>query len=171
MVSFVFTGGNDENRAEEEKNASKDFGLEVEKIYSYTDSRLPDAWYDIKKILLNIRDAIGSDTIGMIICPSLNDRHQDHRTIAENVWRVFRNHLILEYEIPKYEGDLAQPNFYVKLTESQAVNKAEFIIKNYQSRSCHHWWSVETFLSLMRIRGIEANTEFAEAFFARKIIL
>jgi LmbE family N-acetylglucosaminyl deacetylase len=171
LVSIVFSGGNNEKRTEEEKNASKDFGLEVNNIFSFTDTRLPDVWYEIKNILFDIGNMLGFDNIGMVVCPNIHDLHQDHRTIAENVWHVFRNHFIVEYEIQKYEGGLIQPNFYVKLTEDQAIKKAKLIMKNYPSRSCHHWFNIETFLSLMRIRGIEANTKFAEGFTVRKIIV
>lgn len=167
----VFSGGNNPIREEEERNASLAFGIRHATFHSYPDSLLPNYWHEIKKDLLMLRDEIGIGHIGIVLCPRLDDRHQDHRVVTENVWRVFRDHLILEYEIHSYEGDLGQPNIYVELTEAQANEKADLLVKCYPSRACHRWWNRENFLALMRLRGVEANVAYAEGLIARKMLV
>ena len=171
MRQVVFCGGDDPVRKNEQLLASREFGMEQTTIHAYPDSLLPNHWQEVKNDLLSLRDEIGSDRISMVICPRLEDRHQDHRVVAENVWRVFRNHLILEYEIPKYEGDLGRPNLYVELTQEQALEKVDLLLRCYESRSEHSWWRRDTLLALMRLRAVEANTEWAEALTARKMLL
>jgi LmbE family N-acetylglucosaminyl deacetylase len=170
-IAMVFSGGNDSLRAAEERVAMAWLGVQLRQLYDFTDSRLPDYWFDIKQEMLSLRDEIGEQRIGLILCPRLEDRHQDHRVIAENVWRVFRHHLIMEYEIAKYEADLGHPNIYVNLDNGEAQAKVELLLDTYPSRRCHHWWSAEAFYSLMRLRGIESNCTFAEGLYARKMTL
>lgn len=107
----------------------------------------------------------------LIVAPARHDMHQDHRTVAELTWNTFRDHLILEYEIPKYEGDLLPPNVYVRLDEETAARKVETIVRCFPSQRARRWFEAETFLALMRLRGVEANTRYAEAFHARKVLL
>ena len=99
-----------------------------------------------------------------------DDRHQDHRLLSDLTWNTFRDHLILEYEIPKYDGDLGQPNFFVPLSESVCSAKVRNIVENFRSQKENQWFDEETFLAILRIRGMEANspTRFAEAFYCRK---
>jgi len=101
------------------------------------------------------------------------DRHQDHRLICDLTWNTFRNHLILEYEIPKYDGDLGHPNFFVPLRESLCRRKLKLLHDGFPSQHDNHWFTNETFLSILRIRGIEANApeKYAEAFHCRKIVI
>jgi LmbE family N-acetylglucosaminyl deacetylase len=101
-----------------------------------------------------------------------HDLHQDHRIICELTWNTFRNHLILEYEIPKYDGDLGHPNFFVLLTQDQANEKAEAIMSFFGSQKNKQWFDQEAFLSLMRIRGLEcaSKTRYAEGFYVRKLV-
>lgn len=101
------------------------------------------------------------------------DRHQDHRVISELTWNTFRNHLILEYEIPKYDGGLGTPNVYVPATKIRAERKSENLLKCFESQRQRSWFSKSTFDSLMRMRAIECNapSEYAEAFYARKVLL
>ena len=98
-----------------------------------------------------------------------DDRHQDHRTISDLTWNTFRNHLVLEYEIPKYDGDLGCPNFFVKLDQRLAQQKADNLGRFFRTQSNKHWFTPDTFLALMRLRGIECCAEYAEAFYCRKI--
>jgi len=102
-----------------------------------------------------------------------NDLHQDHRLIAELTWNTFRNHLILEYEIPKFDGDLGNPNFFVRLNESFVGRKMNYILNCFQTQKSKHWFSEDTFRALLRLRGIESASpeKYAEAFYCRKIIL
>ena len=102
-----------------------------------------------------------------------DDRHQDHRTISDLTWNTFRSHLILEYEIPKYDGDLGIPNVFIKLEEKLCLRKVGHLCRFFRTQSNKHWFSEDTFLALMRLRGIEcaSETKYAEAFHGRKLIL
>jgi LmbE family N-acetylglucosaminyl deacetylase len=101
------------------------------------------------------------------------DQHQDHRTISELTWNTFRNHLILEYEIPKYDGDIGNPNFFVPLEYSICNNKIVNILSSFKSQREKHWFTEELLLSILRIRGMESAspTNYAEAFYCRKILM
>ncbi len=101
------------------------------------------------------------------------DAHQDHRLISELTWNTFRNHLILEYEIPKYDGDLGRPNFFVPLEQDTYETKVRYLMDSFQSQRSKRWFQPETFLSLMRLRGMECNAAsgYAEAFYCRKIVM
>jgi LmbE family N-acetylglucosaminyl deacetylase len=102
-----------------------------------------------------------------------HDLHQDHRFLCELTWNTFRDHLILEYEIPKYDGDLDHPNFFVPLDSALVEKKIEAIVECFPSQRSKQWFDRETFYALMRIRGLEcaSNTRYAEAFYVRKSIL
>jgi LmbE family N-acetylglucosaminyl deacetylase len=101
------------------------------------------------------------------------DAHQDHRLIAELTWNTFRNHLILEYEIPKYDGDMGQPNLFVPLEQHLYKRKVQSILECFPSQHARQWFQEETFLALMRLRGMECNAAsgYAEAFYCRKCTL
>ena len=101
------------------------------------------------------------------------DAHQDHRAVADLTWNTFRDHLILEYEIPKYDGDLGRPNVFVGLDERIALEKTRAILEGFPSQKSRYWFTEDTFLALLRIRGIEARAPdgYAEAFHARKLII
>lgn len=109
----------------------------------------------------------------VIFTHRLEDRHQDHRLIAELTWNTFRDHLILEYEIPKYEGDLGQPNLYVPLDAGIATRKLEMLMNCFPSQRSRAWFRKELFEAQLQLRGIECNAPSgrAEAFHARKTIL
>jgi LmbE family N-acetylglucosaminyl deacetylase len=101
------------------------------------------------------------------------DRHQDHRTVSDLTWNTFRNHLILEYEIPKYDGDLGQPNVFVELTGEVLDRKVSLLAEGFPSQRVKPWFSAETFRGLARLRGIEApgGAAYGEGFVARKLRL
>jgi len=101
------------------------------------------------------------------------DAHQDHRLIAELAWNTFRDHLIMEYEIPKYDGDLGQPNLFVPLEKETYQQKVKCLIDGFPSQRSKRWFEQETFLALMRLRGMEcvAPSGYAEAFYCRKLVL
>ena len=109
----------------------------------------------------------------LILCPARLDAHQDHRTVAELVWNTFRDHLVLEYEIPKYDGDLGNPGFFVPLSRDLCRKKIALLRKAFRSQTRRRWFRDDTFWSLLRLRGIESNASsgFAEAFYCRKAIL
>ena len=109
----------------------------------------------------------------LVLTHRLEDRHQDHRLVAELTWNTFRGHLILEYEIPKYEGDLGQPNLFVPLEAGHCQRKIELLHKCFPSQAGRSWFSDDTFWATLRLRGIECNApgRYAEAFQARKLVL
>jgi len=102
-----------------------------------------------------------------------DDRHQDHRVLSDLAWNTFRSHMILEYEVPKYDGDLGIPNAFVPLEEELARKKVTLLCEAFQTQANRHWFSEDTFLGLMRLRGMEcaSPTRYAEAFHCRKLTL
>lgn len=119
------------------------------------------------------------DGLGSLLRPDLifthhrDDLHQDHRTVSELTWNTFRDHLILEYEVPKYDGDLSRPNVFVELDLRASQEKAQAILECFPSQADKHWFSEETIMAMLRIRGIEAKSPggYAEGFHARKLVL
>ena len=97
-----------------------------------------------------------------------HDRHQDHRVLSDLAWNTFRNHLILEYEIPKYDGDIGNPNCFVRLDEELCRKKVSALCRFFQTQSNKHWFEEETFMGLLRLRGMECAARYAEAFYTRK---
>ena len=110
---------------------------------------------------------------GLILTHSRHDLHQDHRLVCELTWNTFRNHMILEYEIPKYDGDLGSPNFFVPIPRQQCDAKVEYLLECFKSQRDKRWFTRDTFMALMRLRGVECNaaSNYAEAFYCRKAIL
>ncbi len=101
------------------------------------------------------------------------DRHQDHRVLAELAWSTFRDHVILEYEVPKYDGDLGLPNVFVPLEHGIAERKVRTLLRSFPSQADRHWFTEDTFMALMRVRGVECASPsgFAEAFHSRKLVV
>jgi LmbE family N-acetylglucosaminyl deacetylase len=119
-------------------------------------------------------DAIGARLRpDLVIGPRLEDRHQDHRTVAELAWQTFRGSFIVEYEIPKFEGDLGNPNLYVPLSAATLDRKIDHLMAAFPSQLERSWYTADTFRGLARIRGIEAAADsgFAEGFTARKVVI
>jgi LmbE family N-acetylglucosaminyl deacetylase len=109
----------------------------------------------------------------IILTHARDDAHQDHREVCRHTWNTFRDHMILEYEIPKWDGDLGQPNFYQPLAASLLERKIDLLVKHFGTQRSKHWFDDETFRGLARLRGMEcrAPERYAEAFFARKVLL
>jgi len=107
----------------------------------------------------------------VILTHAREDAHQDHRLVCELTWNTFRDQLILEYEIPKWDGDLGQPNLYVGLGEETLSRKIELLHRHFGSQRSKAWFDEETFRGLARLRGMECRQRYAEAFFARKLLL
>ena len=107
----------------------------------------------------------------VVLCHQRNDAHQDHRMVCELAWNTFRDHLILEYEIPKWDGDLGQPNIYVPHSEDVLAKKIALLHKHFGTQRSKAWFDDETFRGLARLRGVECRERYAEAFFARKLLL
>jgi len=125
---------------------------------------------EIKEYFRQLRKEFEPD---LILTHYRHDLHQDHRTVSELTWNTYRNHTILEYEIPKYDGDLGKPNVFVCPSEDLCKKKVRHIMDSFTSQKDKGWFTEETFLSIMRLRGIESNAPnaYAEAFYGRKIIL
>src|SRR5271154_3132597 len=125
-------------------------------------AELKEAFEDLKPISPDI-----------IFTHTRQDAHQDHRLIAELTWNTFRDHLILEYEIPKYDGDLGQPNVFMPLDKKICDSKVGFLMEAFQTQRSKRWFDPQTFLGLMRLRGMECNAPsgYAEAFYCRKLVL
>ena len=109
----------------------------------------------------------------LIFTHNRKDAHQDHRLIAELTWNTFRNHLILGYEIPKYDGDMGQPNLFVPLDPEIYEKKVQYIVEAFETQRSKQWFGKDTFLALMRLRGMEcvAPSGYAEAFYCRKLVI
>jgi len=134
------------------------------------DARFPAEYGKAKDFFQAIRGRTNPD---LVFSHRLEDRHQDHRLVAELTWQTWRDHVVLEYEIPKFEGDLGQPNFFVPLSRSLAMQKTRHLDDHFASQRSKEWFTEDTFLGLMRLRGVEcrAQSGFAEAFTARKVVL
>lgn len=134
------------------------------------DGFMPFVGSDVKLIFESELKSLSPD---LIFTHSRSDAHQDHRLISELTWNTFRNHFTLEYEIPKYDGDLGQPNLYVPLDGGICKKKVDLIGEAFASQRAKHWFTPELFVSLMRLRGMEcvAPSGYAEAFYCRKVVL
>ncbi|CAN5362834.1 PIG-L family deacetylase [soil metagenome] len=139
-------------------------------IHKFKDGFLFQQAAEIKRMFEELKNAFHPD---IIFTHYREDLHQDHRLLSELTWNTYRDHFILEYEIPKYDGDLANPDFFITLDKSWVETKIRFIIKHYSSQSERQWFDKELFQSMMRIRGMGAasKTKYAEAFYTRKMIL
>jgi LmbE family N-acetylglucosaminyl deacetylase len=135
----------------------------------FRDGFLPFHGIEVKECFEQLKQEFSPD---LILTHYRQDLHQDHRLISDLTWNTFRNHLILEYEIPKYDGDLGIPNFFVHLDESLCRRKIQYILDTFKTQANKQWFAEDTFRSLLRIRGIESNApnKYAEAFYCRKIV-
>jgi len=144
--------------------------LEGPTLKSFRDSFMPFAGSEIKEVFEDIKRTVSPD---VILTHFRDDAHQDHRLISDLTWNTFRNHLVLEYEIPKYDGDFGQPNCYVPLTRELCDKKVQYLMEAFQSQRTKNWFEESTFRALMRLRGMECNAPsgYAEAFYLRKLVL
>jgi LmbE family N-acetylglucosaminyl deacetylase len=138
--------------------------------HSFRDSYFPAQYEKIKNTFEDLKHEIDPD---VVLTHFRHDLHQDHRVICELTWNTFRNHLVLEYEIPKWDGDLGSPNFFVSLSEAACCAKCYNLLEVFGSQRNKTWFTEDTFRALMRIRGVECNAseKYAEAFYCRKLIV
>lgn len=138
-------------------------------LKSFPDGFMPFVGGEVKAAFEDLKTTVSPD---VIFTTSKKDAHQDHRLIWELTWNTFRNHLILEYEIPKYDGDLGQPNVFVPLEPEVYERKISHLMDAFQSQHVKRWFDRNTFLSLMRLRGMECNAPsgYAEAFYCHKLV-
>lgn len=160
-------------RGAEAANAAGLFTSGSEKnvvLKEFRDGFLPYTGAAVKDFFEELKTKVQPD---LIFTHWRGDAHQDHRLISELTWNTFRNHLILEYEIPKYDGDLGRPNVFVPLETPLHEQKVMHVLEVFESQRSKPWFDRDTFLGLMWIRGMESNSPsgYAEAFHARKVIL
>jgi LmbE family N-acetylglucosaminyl deacetylase len=169
-VSYLVMTGTAERHTEARAAAHAfmpDADLDIT-LLDLPEGRLPAAWDRVKEAMESMARSVSPD---LIIGPSPADAHQDHRTIGDIVPTVFRDHLYLAYEIPKWDGDLGRPSVYCPLPEDIARRKVELLHKCYQSQRGRDWWDDEVFLGLARLRGMECRARYAEAFTCSKLII
>jgi LmbE family N-acetylglucosaminyl deacetylase len=138
-------------------------------IKSFRDGFMPYFGGEVKAAFEELKEV----SPNVVFTHTRQDAHQDHRLLAELTWNTFRDHLILEYEIPKYDGDMGQPSIFVPLDAATCKKKVDSIMEAFRSQHDKRWFQPETFYSLMRLRGMECNSSsgYAEAFYGRKLRL
>jgi LmbE family N-acetylglucosaminyl deacetylase len=139
-------------------------------IKQFRDGHFPYEGASVKAVFETLKKETAPD---LVLTHHREDRHQDHRVLSDLAWNTFRDHVILEYEIPKFDGDFASPNCFVPLDRATCALKVKYIQSVFGSQRDKHWFSEETFMALMRLRGMEcrAPSGYAEGFYARKIAL
>ncbi len=139
-------------------------------IRTFRESYFPYVADQIKDEFEHLKSLIEPD---VVLTHFRHDLHQDHRLVSELTWNTFRSHLILEYEIPKYDGDLAQPNLFVALAPEVVDRKIAILMESFPSQRTKSWFDEETFRAILRLRGVESNspTRYAEAFHCRKVLV
>jgi LmbE family N-acetylglucosaminyl deacetylase len=171
-VTWVVFSSNKE-RAREARSSAKLYLGQAKRqsviVHNFRDGFFPFDGAKIKKQF----EGLKSVTPDLIFTHNRKDAHQDHRVLAELTWNTFRNHLILEYEIPKYDGDLGQPNLFVPLEKQFYERKVRCLLDAFATQRSKRWFQEETFLALMRLRGMEcvAPSGYAEAFYCRKLVM
>ncbi len=161
-------------RRREAQNSAKSFlkGAATRDVVlkSFRESFFPSREEGIKDYFESIKQSFAPD---VIFTHYRHDLHQDHRVVSQLTWNTFRNHLILEYEIPKYDGDLGVPNTFVPLDVETCRAKVTNLLTHFRSQGSRQWFTEDLFLALPRLRGMECNAQarYAEAFYCRKLVL
>jgi LmbE family N-acetylglucosaminyl deacetylase len=172
-VHWCVLSGIDE-RGREAKASATDFLAAAEnrtiEIMSFRDGFFPEQGEQIKVWFEALKGRVNPD---ILLTHRQDDAHQDHRQVSRLVWNTFRDHLVLEYEIPKWDGDMARPNLYMPVPASVIQRKVELLMSHFGSQRSKQWFDPETFFGLARLRGMEcrAPERYAEAFVARKMSL
>jgi len=161
--------GSPERRADA-KSAGRAFLPDSQSsFHAFPDGRLPAHWNEVKDILHDFAAALPD--ADLVLAPRMDDAHQDHRLLGTMAPTVWRDALVLHYEIPKWDGDLGRSNCYVPISPELGQRKVSLLNEYYPSQRDRDWWDDETFLALMRIRGMECRSRYAEAFQAMKAVL
>lgn len=160
-------------RGREAAKAAELFAAGCEKelvLKDYRDGFLPYSGGEVKNCFEEMKARVSPD---LILTHWQGDAHQDHRLISELTWNTYRNHLILEYEIPKYDGDMGRPNVFVPLEAPLPDQKVNYLLEAFASQRAKPWFDRNLFMGLMRLRGMEANSPsgYAEAFHCRKLVV
>lgn len=167
-ATFATLTGSPERR-DEARAAAEAFvpGADV-RFWDLPDGRMPAHWGEAKAALELLARQTRPD---LVLCPSRDDSHQDHRLVAELVPTVWRDVLVLEYEIFKWDGDLRPVTHYVPVSRENALRKVELLHASYPSQKGRDWWDDEAFLSVLRLRGVECRQQYAEGFVVRKAVM
>lgn len=159
-------------RGEEARKSAQEFLKDVRHkrvlVHDVKDGYFPYRGEQIKDIFEGLKHAFSPD---LIFTHYRHDLHQDHRTLCELTWNTWRDHFILEYEIPKYDGDMGTPNFFVHLDRTLCDQKTNLLVRFFQTQGNKHWFTPETFQAILRLRGVECKSPggYAEAFYCRKV--
>jgi LmbE family N-acetylglucosaminyl deacetylase len=170
-VTWCVLSGNETRQDEARGGAEHILGPRTARsiiLKDFTDSYFPEQRQKIKQFF---EQSLKSTDPDLILTHARTDAHQDHRMVNELTWNTFRAHQIWEYEIPKWDGDIIQPNLYVPVDPEDVTTKITVLREVFASQRSKHWFDEETFRGLMRIRGLESNTRYAEAFVARKFVV
>ena len=169
-VVFAASG----ERADEARRSAETFlasaGNADVVVHGFRDGYLPHVGAELKDVFEELKSRVEPD---LVFTHTRHDLHQDHRAVCELTWNTWRRHLVLEYEIPKYDGDFGAPNVFVPVSRDLAVEKARTVVEAFPSQQVKHWFDEELLLGVMRLRGMEAASEsgYAEAFTCRKLSL
>ncbi len=161
-------------RGDEARSSAEAFlaaaGTAHVEVHGFRDGFLPYSGREVKELFESLKGRVDPQ---LVLTHTRDDLHQDHRLACELTWNTFRNHLILEYEIPKVDGDLGRPNVFYPLTRAIVEEKVSLLEHHFPTQSGKHWFDRELFMGLMRVRGMEAVApeRFAEAFTCRKAVL
>lgn len=173
-VRWVVLGASDERRAREARDSAARFLAGAAhadvRVEGFRDAYLPFHGAEVKDRF----EALKADFLpDLIFTHFRDDRHQDHRLLSDLTWNTWRDHLILEYEIFKYDGDLGHPNLFAPLPEDVCQRKVELILAGFPSQAGRQWFTEDVLWSMLRLRGAECNspTRYAEAFYCRKIVM
>ncbi|HMB73673.1 MAG TPA: PIG-L deacetylase family protein [Gammaproteobacteria bacterium] len=173
-VCWVVLSAGSSQRVKEAKRAAKAMLRTAKKstviVKDFRGAFFPAEHTEIKEYFEEVKRSVDPD---LIFAHYRDDLHQDHRVVGELVWNTFRDHTILEYEIPKYDGGMGSPSVFVPLSAASMRKKVATLMKVFESQRAKQWFTPSTFEGLMRLRGIECNAAsgFAEAFYSRKIVL
>jgi LmbE family N-acetylglucosaminyl deacetylase len=172
-VHWVVLGSSGQRDGEALASAEKFLASAKKKsivVENFKDGFFPYRGEQVKQFFENLKETVSPD---IVFTHYRHDLHQDHRLISELTWNTYRNHLILEYEILKYDGDLGTPNLFVHLDEAVCEKKVGLLMDCFQTQRARDWFTPDAFFSLLRIRGIESKApgKYAEAFYCRKVVL
>ncbi|MDN5852079.1 MAG: PIG-L family deacetylase [Actinomycetia bacterium] len=167
-VSGVVLTGQANRRQEAEAALPRFYPGSAVQVLGLRDGRLPAHWGEVKDALEQLAT---QHRPGLIFAPRVDDAHQDHRLIGRLASTTWRDTLILHYEIPKWDGDLVTPTHYVPVGADNASRKVELLNKSYPSQVGRDWWDDELYLGLMRVRGTECRSKYAEGFVATKVVM
>ena len=171
-VTWVVLGAGGE-RAAEARASAEEFlhgaGSAEVVIHGFRDAYMPYHGESVKEAFEELK-RVEPD---LVLTHTRDDLHQDHRLACELTWNTFRDHLILEYEVPKWDGDLGRPNLYVPLPDDLVERKLELVLRHFPTQTGKHWYDEETFRGLMRLRGLEcaSPSRYAEAFYSPKVLV